>query len=274
MPISEELLRAAGIQIREGVSFGAAGRPEEMIIEPPVVLKKGSYGVDFLGAFTFAGGHNTIMHHVQMIGRFCSIAGNVVAGEAEHSLGLLSAHPLFEGGYTHSAQAQAFHANNQTRVRERAMAHGANVEPRFGKIQIGNDVWIGEGAFIRRGVIIGDGAVVGARSVVTRDVPPYAIVAGSPARVVRFRFAPEIVDELLRLAWWKYGLSAVDGVDLVDVRKALPQIEANIQSGKAQLYRTPLVRIDVEGEASCWTFDPAAGLVQLDEAEAIGQMRG
>jgi acetyltransferase-like isoleucine patch superfamily enzyme len=274
MPISENLLQAAGINIREGVSFGVAGHPAEMIIEPPVALKMGAYGVDFLGAFTFLGGRNTAMHHISMIGRFCSIAGNVVAGDAEHSVGFLSAHVVFEGGFTHSAQARAFHANNGAMVLERGMAHGRDVGPRFGKIQIGNDVWIGEGAYIRRGVTIGDGAVIGARSVVTRDVPPYAIVTGTPARILRFRFEPEIVEELLRLAWWKYGLSAVDGVDFVDVHKALAGIEANIESGKAQLYRTPLVRIDVDGEATCWAFDPAAGLVQLDEAEAIGQMRG
>lgn len=274
MPISEILLQTAGIQIREGVTFGVAGRPEEMIIEPPVDLRKGSYGVDFLGAFTFLGGRSTAMHHISMIGRFCSIASNVVAGDAEHSVGFLSAHILFEGRYTHSAQVRAFHANNKAMVLERAMAHGRDVGPRFGKIKIGNDVWIGEGAFIRRGVTIGDGAVVGARSVVTRDVPPYAIVAGSPAQIIRFRFEPEIVEALLDLAWWKYGLSAVDGVDFVDVRKALPQIEANIQSGKAQLYRTPLVKIDTDGDATCWAFDPAVGLVQLDEADAFSQMRG
>jgi chloramphenicol O-acetyltransferase type B len=73
-----------------------------------------------------------------------------------------------------------------------------------GDVVIGNDVWFGTEAIIMSGVRIGDGAVVGARAVVTRDVPPYAIVAGSPARLVRFRFEPSIIDRLVSLAWWHW----------------------------------------------------------------------
>lgn len=69
-------------------------------------------------------------------------------------------------------------------------------------ISIGNDVWIGVESLIMDGVTIGNGAVVGARSVVTKDVPPYAIVVGSPARIVRYRFDDEIIDLLLNLKWW------------------------------------------------------------------------
>lgn len=77
---------------------------------------------------------------------------------------------------------------------------------------IGNDVWIGAGAFISSGVRIGDGAVVGARAVVTKDVPPYAIVAGTPARIIRFRFEPEVIGDLLALAWWNLSDERVDSL--------------------------------------------------------------
>ncbi|WP_414522816.1 CatB-related O-acetyltransferase [Synechococcus sp. R5-12] len=78
-----------------------------------------------------------------------------------------------------------------------------------GDIVVGHDVWIGYGAKIRSGVTIGNGAVVGMGAVVTRDVPPYAIVAGVPARVVRYRFAPEVIEWLIQLAWWDWPLEAI-----------------------------------------------------------------
>jgi len=68
--------------------------------------------------------------------------------------------------------------------------------------EIGNDVWVGANAVILKGVKIGDGAIIGGGSVVTKDVPPYAIVVGNPARVIRYRFSPEDIDFLLRLRWW------------------------------------------------------------------------
>jgi len=73
-----------------------------------------------------------------------------------------------------------------------------------GDTVIGNDVWIGREAVIMPGVTVGDGAIIGTRAQVARDVPPYAIVVGNPGRVVRTRFAPEIVAELLAIRWWDW----------------------------------------------------------------------
>ncbi len=74
-----------------------------------------------------------------------------------------------------------------------------------GDIQVGHDVWIGHGS----GVKIGNGAVVGMAAVVTRDVPPYAVVAGVPAKVVRYRFSPDVIEQLNQLAWWDWPLEAI-----------------------------------------------------------------
>lgn len=73
-----------------------------------------------------------------------------------------------------------------------------------GDIIVGNDVWIGKKADILSGVKIGDGAIVGAEAVVTKDVPPYAIVAGNPAKIIRYRFDKETIEKLLEIKWWDF----------------------------------------------------------------------
>lgn len=81
-----------------------------------------------------------------------------------------------------------------------------------GDIQIGNDVWIGNGVSIMSGVTIGDGAVIAARSVVAKDVSPYEIVGGNPARHIKQRFSPDIVALLLQLKWWDLSASQVKSI--------------------------------------------------------------
>jgi lipopolysaccharide transport system ATP-binding protein len=73
-----------------------------------------------------------------------------------------------------------------------------------GDIKIGNDVWIGATSTIMSGVIIGDGAVVGAGSTITKDVPPFSIVAGNPGKIVKYRFTKEQIEKLLQIAWWNW----------------------------------------------------------------------
>lgn len=90
----------------------------------------------------------------------------------------------------------------------------SEIDPRFaghrghprskGDVAIGNDVWFGREAMVLSGVTIGDGAVIAARALVAQDVPPYAVVGGVPARTIRMRFAPEIVDRLRALRWWDW----------------------------------------------------------------------
>lgn len=78
-----------------------------------------------------------------------------------------------------------------------------------GDIIIGNDVWIGYEAVIMAGVHIGDGAIIGARAVVTKDVPPYTIVGGTPAKEIRKRFDEDVVKKLLRLQWWDWSIDEI-----------------------------------------------------------------
>ncbi len=73
-----------------------------------------------------------------------------------------------------------------------------------GDVLIGNDVWIGRGVCILSGVTIGDGAIIGAKALVSKDVPPYAIVAGNPARIIRYRFNETTIRKLIEIAWWNW----------------------------------------------------------------------
>ena len=134
--------------------------------------------------------HYPINHERLRIGKFCSIAcgAKFIFNSANHSLRSLSTYPF-----------PIFFEDWELNV-ERIPEAWDNK----GDIVVGNDVWIGYEAVILAGVTIGDGAVVAARSVVTRDVPPYTIVGGVPAKPIRKRFDEETVHRLLELRWWDW----------------------------------------------------------------------
>ncbi len=122
------------------------------------------------------------------IGKFCSIASRVTIGAAEHPLDWISTSPVFEDV-----------KNSGTNVK-----FATEKMPLVKTTNIGHDVWIGEGAMIKQGVTIGNGAVIGAMAMVTKDVPPYAIVAGIPAKLIRYRFDENIIIGLQESKWWNY----------------------------------------------------------------------
>lgn len=134
--------------------------------------------------------HYPINHDRLIIGKFCSIAcgAKFLFNSANHRLSSLSTYPF-----------PLFYEEWGLDIRRVTDAW----ENR-GDIVVGNDVWIGYEAVILAGVTIGDGAVIGARAVVTKDVPPYTIVGGVPARPIRRRFTPDIVNGLLALRWWDW----------------------------------------------------------------------
>lgn len=99
---------------------------------------------------------------------------------------------------------------------------------------IGHDVWLGSNVQIKNGLVIGHGAIVGAGSVVTKHVPPYAIVGGSPAKIIRMRFADNDIERLLASAWYRYDWENIE-VDWGDMHNCLSQMEEHIATGKVPL---------------------------------------
>lgn len=139
-----------------------------------------------------------------IIGKFCSIAcgAKFIFTSANHTLKSLSTYPFpifFEEWELDGADI-------------------TDAWDKKGDIVIGNDVWIGYEAVILSGVTIGDGAIIGTRAVVTKDVPPYSIVGGVPARVIRMRFDEETVAKLMKLKWWEWPYEKI--------RENLPAIQS------------------------------------------------
>lgn len=150
-----------------------------------VKIYSGCHIVDtVIGDFTYCSYDSKI--NKANIGKFCSIASRVTIGAAEHPLNWASTSPVFEDVKNSGASFKF--------VKEEL--------PPAKVINIGHDVWIGEGAMIKQGVTIGNGAVIAAMAMVTKDVPPYAIVGGVPAKIIKYRFPDDIILKINASEWW------------------------------------------------------------------------
>lgn len=182
-----------------------------------------------VGRFTY--GNPTLMlwkndEHIE-IGSFCSIGPNVtIFGGGEHNSNWLTTYPL-RIAFGDSLAEKDGHPKTK------------------GKTVIGCDVWIGHGAIILSGVSVGNGAIIGAGAVVTKDVEDYAIVAGNPARFVRYRFNKPTIDMLLEIAWWNWPTSKIKTyIDLL--------CSEDVEALNRRLHKENKQKTDIFSKLSTW----------------------
>ena len=143
--------------------------------------------------YTYVAPNVTMMN--TQVGKFCSIGQGVCISLGMHpSSVFVSTHPIF------------FSLNKQCGVTFAKQSHFREM----GQTIIGNDVWIGVNAIIMDDINIGDGAIIGAGAIVTKDVPPYAVVVGNPARILKYRFEQQQIDFLLNFKWWDKNPSWIE----------------------------------------------------------------
>lgn len=199
---------------------------ENIKIEPYCAFL-GGRTLHTMGSFSYT--HSSLPEDT-IVGRYCSISSSVETMGLNHPLNRIST-----SSFTYDHSFEIFNkAFNDYKV---------SFEPKNfqlqdkGPIIIEHDVWIGEGAVLAKGITIGIGSVIGAKAVVTKDVPPYAVVVGNPARVVKYRFDDQTIIRLLNSRWWNFDFTIFDSVDIEDnIYDLLDALEAKNVKSPIPLY--------------------------------------
>lgn len=232
--------RRDGLTAKELLEYGVCiddgnNKVHEFRFERPTMIHGHRLKSCSMGAYGFYNAAGLASAYRTRFGRYSQVGESTIVGPPEHPMTMFSTHPFAFSRPSH--MPKMFQMPDFARVspdEDDGLSWAESETPI--ETVIGHEAYVGAGSFVRRGVTVGVGAVIGARSVVTRDVPPYAIVAGSPARVLRYRYPDALIERLLKLAWWNYDLGPLKGkVDWTKPEHALESLEQKAADGALQL---------------------------------------
>lgn len=194
---------------------------KNLALEPYASIYRKNIGLYSIGAFSYSNGP---LSYGITIGRYCSIGKNLSFFGADHFSDWISTSPRFYLDGFHDFDGDVSDRGRRKR-----------------RVVIGNDVWIGANVTLKNNLRIGDGAIVASNSVVTKDVPPFTIVGGVPARIIRPRFSGELQARIEGAKWWQYKLLDLKNMRANDPHDFLELLEAKVAMKLIEPYRPALI---------------------------------
>lgn len=219
-----ELFKKNNIFIRETEKIIVC---EGAKIEPNTKILSGNI-ISTIGAFSYS---NSPLNWGVSMGRYCSIARNLEIFGADHFTDWISTSPHF------------YSSEYQDSFNSKELSDSVR---RSRRINIGHDVWIGENVKLKRDINIGTGAIIAAGAIVTKDVQPFTIVGGIPAKIIKKRFSDEIIDRIMNLQWWRYHINDLKHSCVNNPEKFLNILEKKIERQEIKEYNPEYIDFSLE----------------------------